>query len=228
MFTDTTTPARRRPDCLRPDCRRHDCRRQGGLTLIELVMFLVIVGAALAGILGVLSYTNRNSADPQTTKQALAIAEGLLEEVELARFTFCDPSDTNAETATSAAGCSTPEKVGPESGNTRPYDNINDYVSQFSSGSLIAQTSFNSSSGVLVDAAGNAVYVSGGSNTLGNYSATLSIFGGQSLGGIAAYTNAGNAADTTVLRIVVTVTYGPNRSVTLEGYRTRYAPNAIP
>jgi MSHA pilin protein MshD len=36
----------------------------------------------------------------------------------------------------------------------------------------------------------------------------------------------GNAADTNVLRITVQVSYG-NDTVTLDGYRTRYAPNHL-
>ena len=40
-------------------------------------------------------------------KQALAAAESLLEEIELQPFTYCDPGDTAASTATSSAGCTT-------------------------------------------------------------------------------------------------------------------------
>ena len=89
--------------------------RQHGLTLIELVVFIVIVGVAVAGILSVMMVTTSHSADPQRRKQALAIAEGLLEEIELARFTYCDPSDANAMTAMTSGGCaSTVENAGPD------------------------------------------------------------------------------------------------------------------
>ncbi len=74
-------------------CTRH---RQLGISLIELIMFIVIVSVALAGILLVLNVTTKSSADPLVHKQALAIAESLLEEVELMPFTYCDPDDVNA------------------------------------------------------------------------------------------------------------------------------------
>ena len=54
-----------------------------GTSLVELIMFIVIVSVALAGILLVMNVTTRGSVDPLIHKQALAIAESLLEEVEL-------------------------------------------------------------------------------------------------------------------------------------------------
>jgi MSHA pilin protein MshD len=107
--------------------------RQRGVTLIEAILFMVVVGVAVVGVLTVFMTTTRSSADPLVRKQALAIAESLLEEVRMMPFTFCDPDDPNVTTATSAAGCTTPEAVGPEvaQGETRysatfPFDNVND------------------------------------------------------------------------------------------------------
>lgn len=180
--------------------------RQSGLTLVELVMFIVIVSAALAGILSVLNLTMRHSADPLQRKQALAIAEALLEEVRLSHFTFCDPADPKAEEAASATDCTVPENVGPEAGNARPYDNVNDYVTAYG----VPQAPFNSG-GVLADVTGAALPVSG-------YTATLTV----TPEGIGTGTTAGD-----VLRISVTVNYG-SESITLDGYRARYAPGAMP
>lgn len=104
--------------------RRHAApRAQAGVTLIELTMFIVIIAVAVVGILGVLSLTTRNSADPQLRKQALVIAEGLLEEIELARFTYCALDDPVAATATSTDDCTT----GPAARGTRPYSQVSDY-----------------------------------------------------------------------------------------------------
>ena len=70
--------------------------RQGGLSLVELVVFIVIVSVSIVGIFSVLNLATRTSADPVARKQALAIAESLLEEIELMPFTFCDPDDAGA------------------------------------------------------------------------------------------------------------------------------------
>jgi len=107
-------------------------RGQRGLTLVELIVFIVIVGVALAGVLTVLNHTTRHSADPLLRKQALAIAEALLEEVTLQPFTWCDPDDANAATATGYAGCTVAENnLAAEAGEARasaiPLDNVNDY-----------------------------------------------------------------------------------------------------
>ena len=91
---DTANPVSRAPE-----------HAQRGISLIELIMFIVIVSVALAGILLVMNVTNKSSADPLVHKQALAIAESLLEEVELMPFTLCDPNDANAASAVIAADC---------------------------------------------------------------------------------------------------------------------------
>src|SRR4030067_3352919 len=104
-------------------------------------MFIVIVSVALAGILRVMNVTTRGSADPLIHKQALAIAESLLEEVELMPFTYCDPDDVNAASAVTSADCTggtggaNDESKLPltyETGETRyhattPFDNTRDY-----------------------------------------------------------------------------------------------------
>lgn len=205
-----------------------------GLTLIELLMFVVIIGISLASILQVMRLTTNISADPQLRKQALAIAEGLLEEVELAHFTYCDPTDATADTATGAFiglnGCTSilerVDHLAPEPAPVRsggPYDNINDYVTSFG----VAQASFDSA-GLLVDANNSPLNSASG---LSLYTATLMITP-EVFGGIAAVVDATippNPANTNSFRITVTVSYNHgNDSVTLEGYRTRYAPTSLP
>lgn len=67
--------------------------RQQGFTLIELIIFIVVVGAGLAGILSVMNQVVRHSADPLLTKQAVALADSVLEEV--LQKAFADPDGTN-------------------------------------------------------------------------------------------------------------------------------------
>jgi MSHA pilin protein MshD len=184
--------------------KRH--RRQCGMTLIELIVFTVIVSVALAGVLTVLNLTARTGADPMIRKQMLAIAEGLLEEVMLQPFTWCDPDDPAAATAINAAACATQEAMGPEAGETRssavtPFDNVNDYA-----GLALASP---------------IPSVTGTSQAPAGYSATIAVIP-EALNGV------GNATPASAsLRIAVTVSFG-TQSVVLEGYRSRYSPNFLP
>ena len=181
--------------------------RWGGLTIVELIVTIAIVGTGVAGILLVLNVAVRGSADPLVEKQALAIAESLLEEIQLMPFTYCDPDDANAGTATNAAGCATQvENMGPEPGETRvsattPFDNVNDYHG-------FTMTS-------ITDITGTAIA------GLSGYSASVAITQ-QALNGPP------NVVAGESLLIAVTVNGPFNTTVRLDGYRTRYAPNLLP
>lgn len=188
-------------------------KRQRGVTLVELVMFMVIVAIALAGILQVMRMTTANSADPLRRKQALLIAEALLEEVRQAGFTYCDPRSENAAEATGTATCEVKEDWGNEGGTDylRPYDNVNDYAGA----AATATNAFDNDAGALTDALGRPLNLAG-------YSASVSI-APDALGDIAA---SGTGADSEALRIRIQVKYGDTESVILDGYRARYAPQA--
>ncbi len=183
--------------------------RHAGMTLVELVMFIVVVSVGLAGILSVLTMGTKSSADPMIRKNMLAIAEALLEEVEAMPFTYCDPDDANAATAASTSDCSTAEAPGPEgalelrSSTTTPFDNVNDY-----SGLAVLRP---------------VTDISGTLSAPAGYSATIQIVP-EALNDIA---STSTPATMEALRIAVTVTYGGD-SLTLEGYRTRHSPNAVP
>ncbi|MGF6271695.1 MSHA pilin protein MshD [Massilia sp. UYP11] len=58
-------------------------KRMAGMTLVELIIAIVIVGTALAGLVAVYNRANVASADPLITQQMLAIAETMMEEVML-------------------------------------------------------------------------------------------------------------------------------------------------
>ncbi len=64
--------------------------RQRGMTLIELVIAIVIIGIASAALYGAMASITGRSADPMLRQQSLTIAEAYLEEIELQAF--LDPS----------------------------------------------------------------------------------------------------------------------------------------
>lgn len=69
-------------------------KHQRGLTLVELVFFMVIVSVALVGVLSVMNITAQKSADPLLRKQVIAVAEAMMEEVMLKDYAnaICLPS----------------------------------------------------------------------------------------------------------------------------------------
>jgi MSHA pilin protein MshD len=191
--------------------------RQRGLSLIELIIFIIIVGTALAGVLTVLNLTTKSSADPMVRKQVLAIAEAILEEVQLQPFTHCHPSDSKAATATepkeSAEGCSVGLVQGLGAGGSARIantDNVGDYA------------------GVTL----SPVSAVDGAHTHTGYSATITV-APQTLGPSgseitsAACASATDCSALKVLRIEVTAS-GGGTSITLEGYRARHSPNLLP
>lgn len=187
-------------------------RRQHGLTLPEIIIFIVVIGIALAGMFALFSQLTKQSPDPLVRKQALAIAQSLMEEIQLRGFTYCDPDDVDVYTATSTAGCATTapndvEVIGPESGEGRygtgptAFDNVNDYHG-------------------FAMAAGNVRDIT---NTLiaglGAYSASVQV--ATMTGDLPSMLTSDDA-----LLITVSVTGPLNVSVVLQGYRLRYAPNS--
>ncbi|RSZ60097.1 type II secretion system protein [Massilia atriviolacea] len=190
--------------------------RQRGISFVELIIFMVIIGVGLAGILNAMNLTTRISADPLVTKQALMLAEGLMEEVQLARFTYCDATDARVDEAKAAAlgvgNCATlVENAGNEAGGTRPYDNVNDYVAAY--GTPVQAFL---SSGKLSDAAGREIPLPG-------YTVMLTVKPTGLLGPAGATLPQAEA-----LAIRVAVFYNNVETVVLDGYRVRYAPNSPP
>jgi MSHA pilin protein MshD len=180
--------------------------RQRGISLIEVILFMVIVSVAVAGVMGLFMTTTRSSADPLVRKQALAIAESLLEEVRLMPFTDCDPDDPNVYTP--SAVCTTAEGRGPElaQGETRysvltPFDNVNDYAGFDTSAAVPAG---------ICDISGTTCVAA-----LAGYSAVVTV-ATTAFNGIP-------AAD--ALLITVTVTGPTSEVIDLSAVRTRYAPN---
>jgi len=205
-------------------------RRQRGVTLVELIIFIVIIGLALTAILGVMTFTTKASADPVRRKQALILAEGLLEEVELARFSFCDPADndtdaSNPDVVARSSDCKIPEawgQAGSEPVNSRPYDNINDYVA-----AAAQSTAAFDVANTLRDANGNALNLSGYTARLTIRPAAVGPSGAVvGVDNPTAGVSTASTADNEMLRITVRIDYD-GTYLELDGYRARYAPNDL-
>jgi MSHA pilin protein MshD len=71
--------------------------RQRGMTMVELMIAIIVIGVGLAGVLAAFGTTSRGSADPLVNQQLLAIAEEMLEEIQLKPYA--------AAANTAPAGC---------------------------------------------------------------------------------------------------------------------------
>jgi len=157
------------------------------------------------------------SAEALRTRQALALAQGLLDEVRHMPFTYCDPNDANARTATSAALCAAiVDAMGPEPGESRynaapnRFDGVTDYQNFQMPGAGCAG---------ICDIAGNLL--NGPGSSLAGCSARVTLTP-QALAGIAALDAGGRPQ---VLRIGVNVSCPGLQPLLLEGIRVRHAPN---
>ncbi|HEY3487384.1 MAG TPA: prepilin-type N-terminal cleavage/methylation domain-containing protein [Gammaproteobacteria bacterium] len=77
-------------------------RCSSGFTLIEAIVIIVVVSIAAVGLLGVFTTGVGRSADPMLNIQAVAIAQGYLEEAMLKALTDPDGAETGCEEASRA------------------------------------------------------------------------------------------------------------------------------
>ncbi len=198
-------------------------RRSAGFSLIEVVVFIVVLGIAFVGMLVLYNRVTSASVDPMVRKQALAIASSLLEEIELHAFTYCDPDDPNVYAANNTGDCD-PTKIenpGPETFNppgnetrystTARFDNVNDYNG--------FQMGFGKADPDIKTAAGTAI------SELASYSVSVTVE--QILANELRSDALVDVPITDGLRITVTAIHVPTGITTsLQGYRVRYAPQS--
>ncbi|MCR4301278.1 MAG: type II secretion system GspH family protein [Sulfuricaulis sp.] len=164
-----------------------------GVTLVELIVAIVIIGVALAGVLMVFVRNTGASADPVITHQSLAIAEAYLEEILAKRFAV--------------------PVAGPEGGESRAnYDEVDDYHNLANNGCLTVVQGYSATAAC--PAPGSCICDQSGQpiDGLQNYVATV-----QVLARALTVVTASNAE-----RVEVTVTSPFGGSVLISGYRTNY------
>lgn len=184
---------------------------QRGVTLIESIVFIVMISVGVVGLVTVMNPMIRASADPVVTKQMIAVAESLLNEIAHQPYTWCDPDDANAGTAQAYGGCaSNPQNaLGPTpntetrdgSGSGEFFDNVRDYAG-FSMDNV-------------ADPAGGSV--------VNGYRAEVAIVEAGGTFGLAA--DAALAITVTACRTVTpSAPCAGRESIALTAYRFRYAP----
>lgn len=187
-------------------CTDYRLAIQRGVTLVEQIVFIIVISVGVIGVLSTLGPSIRFSADPQLRKQQHAIAESLLSEILHQPFTYCDPDDPAAISATSAADCNLANDQNNGGGTlaatpgesrfglnpAQQFDNVADYAGYSQTG------------------------VTGlSSPAVAGYTASVAINRiGHTYG----------LPDGAALQIDVTVTGNGAEPLTLTGYRFRYAP----
>ncbi len=96
--------------------------QERGFTLVEVIIFIVVVSAALAGILLVSQVSTKSSADPILHKQAAALADAILEEI--LQKEYCDP---NSATLTATPHVCATRTAADQEANRDEFDDVDDF-----------------------------------------------------------------------------------------------------
>nr|WP_227508309.1 type II secretion system protein [Marinobacter sp. P4B1] len=97
--------------------------RQQGATLVELVMTIVIIGVAIAGVVGAFSLITGRSADPLNQTRAVALAQLYMDEI-LARNYDESSKVGGGKVSSSQVDC---EPAETSSQPRADYEDVNDY-----------------------------------------------------------------------------------------------------
>lgn len=94
---------------------------QRGATLVELVMTIVIISVAIAGVAGAFALITGRSADPLNQTRAVALAQLYMDEIITRKYDHTTPQGGFPKYT---GGCT----IGPEPGESRAtYNDVDDY-----------------------------------------------------------------------------------------------------
>jgi MSHA pilin protein MshD len=172
-------------------------RTQQGFTLIELVLFIVIVGIAVSAIGLQIQTSVQHSAQPLLREKGIALANFYMDEILRKKWNESSPTGGGCVQAggIACAGGAAATAIGAEAGEVRAtYDDIDDY------NSLPDPTPRDQTGAALAD--------------FTNYTVAVTVNAGVTLHASVA------AADT--LEITVTVTTPLAETITLRAYRVNF------
>lgn len=180
------------------------CRNQRGVTLVELVIAIVIIGLAATALLRSFGLQLFDSVDPMVRSQSQLLARQFLSEVtsksyyDPAADPRTNPTLDNAQVSASIQD-QTASTAGPPRSN---WDNVYEYEG------------YDSGSGGITDVQGNAI------TGLENYrvQVTADISDSLQLGGL----DNTSGCPAKIMLVTVTVSDPRGQSVVLSGYRTGY------
>jgi len=205
----------------RPGRPRLAKRARRGFTLIDLLVVITLTGTIAGSLTVVFSRLASQSAASLREREAQWLVQALLAEARAMPFTYCDPQDARAATATGAfvgpTGCATSvDQLGPEPGESRynpaaRLDGVGDYQGFTMPGPCCA---------TFCDRNGAPL---GGAPRLAGCQLRVNTVP-QAMPALPALDANGRAQ---ALRIVVTLACPGRADVVAEGVRVRHAPNSF-
>lgn len=106
---------------IKPVCARAQRTRQGGVTLIETIVFIVVVSIGLGALLSVFSQAVVNSVDPIIRIKALEKGQALMDEILARKF-----AENSATGGTPACDSTAGDPCAGITGDAH-YDDVGDY-----------------------------------------------------------------------------------------------------
>ena len=95
-----------------------------GATLIELVMIIVIISVAIAGVMGAFSLIAGRSADPLNQTRAVALSQLYMDETLAKQFADKSPVGGGAVMSAAKADCS---NIGADGESRSTFNDVDDY-----------------------------------------------------------------------------------------------------